>query len=498
MSLPLRGRKSLRKLQKWGVRLIYRNPVVILAWDMGVGKTITVLTALRDLLDDRKVDKVLIVAPLFVAVATWPDEIDEWKHTRELTYSVLRIEDDDPRLALYRRRLRLAGRFVHGLRDAELNKWRERKVTEYKERLRGEIALNDDEIHIVNKEALVWLWEFFGKGKYWPYDMMVVDEASMFKNGKMRTETKQMTRFGAAAHIRKITPRVVLMTGTMAPKGLMNLWGLSFIADLGERLGKSMFKFKERYFIKGYKPWLTKPRDDAFDDITDALADITYSVHKDDAPELPPLTLNPIYIDLGTRLMGQYRELERDLYVEEYDVEAVNEAVNSSKLLQFANGSLYDEYGDDVWVHDKKLEALVEIREQVDEPLLVAYSYEFDLKRIKKRFPKAVVFGEGNIRKTKKLWNEGKIDMLLAHPASVGHGQNIQHGSNHLVWYGLNQDLELYMQLLKRLWRPGQSADRVFAHLILAKGTRDEKVLADLREKEFVQEEIHDAFAYKM
>lgn len=493
----LRGRKSLRKLQKWGVDLIYRKKIVILAWDMGVGKTITVLTALRDLLDDRKVDKVLIVAPLFVAVATWPDEIDEWSHTKVLQYSVIRIEDDDPRLKQYHRRLRLAGRFIHGLNGDDLQRWRDSKTTAYKEKLRADIALNDDEIHIINKEALPWLWELFGK-KNWPYDMMVVDEASMFKNGKKRTDTKALTRFGAAALARKITPRVVLMTGTMAPKGLMNLWGLAYIADLGERLGANITEFKRRYFDIGYKSWMIEPKPYAFEDIVYELEDITYSVHKDDAPELPPLVLNPIYIHLGDKLMREYDELVKTLYVEEYDVEAVNEAVNCSKLLQFANGSLYNEDRDAVFVHDKKLQALCELREQISEPLLVAYTYEFDLARIRKRFPKAVVFGEGDVRKTKKLWNEGKIDMLLAHPASVGHGQNIQYGSNHLVWYGLNQDLELYLQFLKRLWRPGQTSEKVFAHLILAKGTRDEDLVKMLDDKKWVQDQIHQAFEYKI
>jgi SNF2 family DNA or RNA helicase len=320
--------------------------------------------------------------------------------------------------------------------------------------------------------------------------MVAVDEASVFKNGRKRTATKEVSIFGAAAKARKFVKRIVLMTGTPTPKGLKNLWGLAYIADLGERLGTARTKFEERWFDKDYMGWNLTPKPHAQEEITKRLSDIMFTLDPELYPDLPPLLIKDTRVTLPSKVMEEYRRFKATLVSEAYDIEAVNKGVLASKLLQFASGSMYDENGKDVWVHDRKLEALEDIIEEADgEPVLVAYNFKFDLARIRKKFKKAVVFGEGDVRKTKADWNAGKIDLMLAHPQSVGHGQNIQFGGNIMVWYGLTHDLEIYQQMNKRLHRPGQTRP-VTLHHIIAKGTYDEEILPRLQDKATTQDEI--------
>jgi SNF2 family DNA or RNA helicase len=491
---PIRKRGDLRRYQRIFVNKIKRVPYLILALPMGSGKSATTLTAMLDLLDDGEVRKVLVVAPLLVAAATWPDEIEEWEHTRLLEWTLIRAEDDDADVVAARKEALKTARDIIGLDAKEAQRFAGRMVTRAKAWKRQRLATENTEVHIINREALPWLWNFFGEGKRWPYDMIVVDEASMFKNGQMRTATKELTRFGVMAKARKLADRVVLLTGTPAPKGLQNLWGLSFIADGGERLGSSKHKFEQRYFDKGFMGWEMKPRPFAQAKIMERLEDIMFSLREEDCVDLPPSPPIEVPIKLSRRVMEEYERFEETLYSQRYDVEAVNKGVLHNKLLQFANGSMYDQDRHDVWIHDEKLAALEQIVEDSNgSPVLVAYSFEFDLARITKLFKKAVIFGRGgDVRKQKERWNRGEIELMLAHPASVGHGQNIQYGGNISVWYGLTPDLELYQQFNKRLHRSGQTKT-VFNHHLIARGTYDERILPLLTKKDATQSEIIDS-----
>jgi SNF2 family DNA or RNA helicase len=450
---------------------------------MGAGKTGATLTALREMLDEFKITRVLIVAPLLVAERTWPDEIAEWEHTRVLQYSVLTGTPKQREAA----------------------------------------ARTDREIHIINRENLTWLWTFLRNGKDWPYDCLVIDEASMLKNGRIRTKasvlkseaerakatgrtaraTKRLTRFGVLAKAQEHCDRVIELTGTPAPKGLQNLWGLAYVADQGQRLGMSRSAFEKRWFDKDQYGFGLEPRPNAEREIVDRMGDLMFSLHPDDYAELPPLVSNVVEVRLPKPVLKEYKRFERSLYSETYDVLAVTSGALAQKLMQFANGSMYrssenlnaaGEYvttKETIWVHDEKLDALECIIDEAQgESVLVAYNFKFDLAALKKKYPKAVVLRDDP--NAVSNWNKGEIPLLLAHPASAGHGLNLQYGGAISAWYGLTHDLELYQQFNKRLYRPGQTRT-VFLHHICALGTADMDILPDLARKDATQGRILDS-----
>ena len=317
----------------------------------------------------------------------------------------------------------------------------------------------------------------------------------MLKNGKKRTKLKKLTRFGVLAAARKHIKGVVELTGTPSPNGLVNLWGLAYIADQGARLGRTKSSFMERWFDFNKYTYEVKAKPYAEEQILSALGDIMFSLDPRDYAELPPIVENVIRVPLPPKVMDEYRRFKRTLVSEQYDVEAVNAAVLTNKLCQFANSSMFNEDGEEVWIHDCKLDALKNLHAEVGgTPLLVAYSFTFDKRRIQKEFPKAVVLNEvPDVMQTVRDWNAGKIDMLLAHRASAGHGLNLQKGSSIFVSYGLTADLELWQQFNKRLHRPGQKADRVWHHIIVAKDTHDEDILPVLQDKKAVQDRVFEA-----
>lgn len=496
--MTVRAFKDLRPIQKWGVNRIYDHKSTILAWDMGAGKTVTVLTAADDLLFDGVIRKVLIIAPLLVAAATFPDEFDDWSHLGDMSWTLLRAEDDDSDILEARQEAYRVARDLIGLETKEAASFATRMKNRAKEWKRQRLAAEKTEVHIINREALAWLWEYWGDGKDWPYDMIIVDEASMFKNGSRRTKKKKLSRFGVVAKARKFAKRIVLMTGTPAPKGLINLWGMAYIADGGERLGTSRTKYEEEFFTPDYMGWKLEPRPGARKEVTDRLSDIMFSLAPEDYPPTPGSIIIPRHIDLPKKVMAEYHKFKKNLVSEAYDVEAVNAGVLMGKLLQFANGSMYNESGKEVWIHDRKLEMLEEIIEEADgEPVLVAYYFKFDLARMTKAFPKAKIFGRGDVRKMKAAWNAGDIPIMLAHPQAVGHGQNIQFGGNINVWYGLTPDLELYQQFNKRLDRPGQTRQVANYH-ILARGTQDDATMELLKVKGYDQDMINRAFIKRL
>jgi SNF2 family DNA or RNA helicase len=451
---------NLHDYQDWMSDIIQEKPAVYIAAEMGLGKTAAVLRAVRNMLRDGTVTKILIVAPYRVAEETWPEEIAKWSFARPMEYSVI-TGDEDQRIA----------------------------------------ALNKDvPIHIINRENLVWLREYWRRK--WPYDMLVYDEASRLKSGRRKTKPtkrkdgsvsmRRLSEFGALRNKRYTFKKVVLLSGTPAPAGLIDLWGPIFIIDNGERLGCSMTAYKRRWFDESRYTYGVTPRDHAQDEIMDRIDDVFFSLREEDYLKLPPMIEKDHYVNMPPRDLEKYKRFERDMVLEEFDLEAVNRGVLTNKLLQMANGALYLEDHSIASVHKAKLDALDSIvSEACGAPMLVAYSYKFDIPRIMKKYPFARLYGDNP--NDMRDWNAGKIRMLLLHPASAGHGLNFQYGSNICVWYGLTWSLELYQQLIKRLHRQGQKEERVFLHRIITRNTVDERLMPLLRIKGQNQDRITDA-----
>lgn len=482
--------KDLRGYQRRLGKLIVDRPFVFLAAEMAIGKTATTLLALRELLDQFAVAQVLVIAPKLVAEETWPSEIKTWSFSAPLTFEVLTG-------SVERRECR---------------------------------ARVEADIHIINRENVPWLVEFWGSD--WPYDMVVVDEFSSFKNPRKRSEpTKRAiekahdaarqqigknatesefevvlkrelrklkrnpTRFGALCKARRYIDRMVGLTGTPSPNGLLDLWSQTYLLDLGERLGATFKAYRDRWFVSDYMGYNYTPRPGAPEEIMSKLSDIMVSLRTADYVELPDAVYNTVEVTLPKKVMDEYQRFKRTLVAEEYDVTADSKGILANKLLQFANGSLYNEDGDDVWVHDAKLDALARIVEEAaGDPVLVAYSYQFDLERIRKKFPRAVMLAEepGAVEK----WNRGEIPLAIGHPQSIGHGLNLQYGGHIAVWYGLPWALEYYLQFNRRLARPGQKRT-VFIHHIVAEGTVDMDVLPALAAKESTQDDVMAAVKFE-
>jgi len=453
--------------------MIFEKSGVLMTLDPGLGKTATTLTAIRDLLDSFQVTKVLVIAPLLVAEETWPAEIDTWEHTQVLSYEL---------------------------------------ITGPAERREARAKL-DAEIHIINRECIPWLVDFWGDD--WPYDMLVVDESSCFRNPAKRTKpTKKaieawmtdpvnvpkpkpnVTRFGALCKVRKYFDKVVLLTGTPAPNGLMDLWSQLYLIDMGERLGSKFHSFRSRWFesdFKGYK-WL--PRPGALGQITERIADVTLSMRADDWLSLPERVDNTIHVHLTPSMMKKYKHFERTLIYADHDIEAINNGVLTQKMLQLASGGIYDEEGNAHEIHDLKLRALdLLIEEAAGKPVLVAYNYQFDLERLRRRYKGAEVLGEEENQV--KRWNKSQIPVLLAHPASAAWGLNLQDGGHIAVWYSLPWSLEHYIQFNARLLRSGQKSTSVFIHHLIAVGTVDERVMEVLPDKAATQDAVVEATLYR-
>lgn len=466
--VKLRSRRDMRGYQEWSAARIVSNKIVFLAIDMSMGKTAIVLTAIRDLFRRGKIKQALIIAPLRVAEETWPDEIKAWAHLNHLTYAVATGQPGQRRRAVNARA----------------------------------------QVTIINRENLTWLSKCLRlKGTPWPYDFVGWDESSALKEWKKRTSgtllnphKHNITRFGAMAQERKFVKYMVLMTGTPSPNGIKDLGGQMYILDQGERLGDTKKKFLDRWFNHDPYTHSYEAKDHAQKEIMSRVKDVMVSLQAEDYLDLPPVKFNDIKVRLDPKVLAEYRKFERDLVTELYDVEAVSKGVLTNKLLQYANGALY-RGSDDlevkspptiVHVHNRKLDALESVIEEANgEPVMVAYSFKFDLLRIKKRFPEAVILNQE--KDAVKRWNQGKIQILLAHPASAGHGLNLQHGGHIACWYGLSWSLELYQQFNARLPRPGQKAHTVIIHRIIAEDTADETVLRVMQTKGAIQQAVSDA-----
>lgn len=428
--------------QRYAAEFILTHPISALLIDMGLGKTSITLTAIYDLLfDSFEAHKVIVVAPLRVARDTWSAEIEKWEHLRELRYSVV--------------------------------------VGAEQERLKA--LRTPADIYIINRENIQWLVE--QSGIPFDFDIAVIDELSSFKN-------HQSKRFKAFMKIRPRLKRIVGLTGTPASNGLMDLFAEFKLLDMGERLGRFIGQYRNTYFQpdkrNGMVVYSYKPLPDAEQRIYDKISDITISMKAADNLAMPELISLEYTVQLSEKEREKYDRLKKDLVLstEDNEVTAANAAVLSNKLSQMANGAVYSDDESVIEIHDRKLDALEDIIESMNgRPLLVAYWFKHDLERIKKRFDVREIRSSEDISD----WNSGKIPVALIHPASAGHGLNLQQGGSALVWFGLTWSLELYQQTNARLWRQGQTADTVVIQHIIAKGTIDEQIMKALKTKDTTQ-----------
>lgn len=422
---------------------------------MGMGKSVATLTAILELLYDYfDVAKVLVIAPLRVAINTWEEEVEKWEHLKELRISKVLGSEKQRVAALYKRA----------------------------------------DIYIINRENVTWLVNWYDAD--WPFDMVVIDELSSFKSSKAQ-------RFKSLKKVRPFIKRLVGLTGTPAPNGLIDLWPQIYLLDGGERLGKTVTGYRERYFLPDKRNQMIiytwKLKEGAEDSIYEKLSDICVSMKTKDYLELPERMDNVIPVELPKRAKEQYDQLEKELIIsiEETDVLAGSAAVLANKLLQVGNGAVYDESGEVKHIHDEKIKALDELIEAASgKPLLVFYGYQHDKDRLlghlKKLKPRLL-----QSDKDIKDWNQGKVQVLLAHPASAGHGLNLQTGGNIIIWFGLTWSLELYQQANARLWRQGQK-QTVVIHHIIAKDTIDERVMKALEDKDVSQAALIEAVKARM
>lgn len=394
--------------------------------DMGLGKTVSTLTAIVDLLATKEVQKVLVVAPLRVAQHTWPTEIKNWEHLKALKVSV-----------------------IAGLSAAK----------------REQAMHSSAQIHIINRENIEWL-EKTCSPQGWHYDFVVIDESSSFKSQSSQ-RWKSLRRVVKGGKIK----RMVQLTGTPAPNSLMELWPQMYLLDKGKRLGETRSKFLESYCRQvGNPQWAQyEVRPDRVDDLQSKVADLVLRMDAKDYIELPDRVDSNVVVSLPPKALAAYEQMEKEFLVQFQggEVLAANAAVKINKLLQISSGSLYTGEGYEV-LHDAKLDALQEIVDTASEPILVAYNFKSDAERILKRIKGAVLMDKDNA--TIDKWNKKKIPVLLCHPASSGHGLNLQAGGSVIVWFGLSWSLELYQQLNARLHRQGQT-----------KPVRVIKILADTK-----------------
>ena len=433
--------------QSFATEYILNHPVAAILLDMGLGKSVITLSAIFDLtLDSFLIRKVLVVAPLRVARDTWPAEIEKWDHLHGLSYSVAVGSE-----------------------------------TERKAALRQKV-----QIHLINRENVEWL--ITKSGLPFDYDMVVVDELSSFKS-------HQAKRFKALLKVRPGVKRIVGLTGTPSSNGLMDLWAEFRLLDMGQRLGRFIGNYRSTFFVPDKRNQQTvfsyNPKPGAEKAIYRLISDITISMKGDDYLKLPECVMNEVPVRMSAAEEKQYRSMTDEMVatIKGKEIDAANAAALSNKLLQMANGAVYDDNGGTAHLHDRKLDVLEDIIEAANgKPLLIAYWFKHDLERIQRRFPAERLDTVDSIRR----WNNGEIPVAVIHPASAGHGLNLQTGGSTLVWFGLTWSLELHQQTNARLWRQGQ-ADTVIIYHIITKGTIDENVMAALKKKEKTQSALIDA-----
>jgi SNF2 family DNA or RNA helicase len=438
--------------QKRAIDMIMKNPACGLFLEMGLGKTVISLTAAERLIyHEFEVSRVLVIAPLKVAEDTWSRESEKWDHLQDL--KIVKILGNlDKRLAA---------------------------------------AKDDADIYVVNRENVVWLAEMY-PGKYWKWDMVIIDELSSFKSSSTM-------RFKAMRSVRPYIDRIVGLTGTPNPNGYMDLWAQIFLLDQGKRLERTIGGYRQKYFRPGrgnghitYE-WLLLPGADKA--IQEKISDIAVSMKAEDYLKLPDRIENEILVTLPPDTLKRYRELEKEHLLELQDSDATITAANAAavmnKLLQLTGGAVYDDEGGFKVFHDEKIKALKDIIDTAGGPVLVFYGYRHERDRLQKDLTK---LKPRELQKEKDIddWNAGKVKVLIAHPASVGYGLNLQAGGHVIVWYSIPWSLELYQQANARLHRQGQTETVVINHLV-AVGTVDKQVMAALKKKDMSQSALMTA-----
>lgn len=435
--------------QRAGIEWIVAHPACALLWGMGTGKTVTTLTAIDQILHDLMEDgPVLVIAPKRVAENTWSKETAKWEHLQHLQVSRVMGSAKQRQAAL--------------ARAADL--------------------------YVINRENVVWLVNYLGN--QWPFSIVVVDELSSFKSA-------QAKRWKALRRVRGRIRRIIGLTGTPRPNGLEDLWPEIYLLDQGERLGRTLGQFRGRYLVpekmNGHIVYSYRPREGAEVEVYEKIADICMSIRKEDVLTLPGQIYEDVVLEAPAGLLRQYKQFERDKVMEcldaDGDIMAGTQAALTNKLLQFANGAIYDMDGQVHELHTIKLDALEEMVEGAGgDPVLVLYSYRHDADRIRQRIECRALDTPADI----DAWNRGEIPVALAHPGSIGHGLNLQEGGHIIIWFGVPWSLELYQQANERLNRPGQRNVCRIYHLIL-QGTHDERVLKALARKDTGQQAAIEA-----
>ena len=434
--------------QTYATNFILEHPEAAVFLDMGLGKSVITLTAIRELCLNRfEVGKVLVIAPLRVARDTWSTEIHKWDHLKGLTYSIVIGTVDERKSALKKK--------AH--------------------------------IYLINRENVSWLIE--ESGFSFDFDMVVIDELSSFKS-------YQAKRFRSLLKVRPKVKRIVGLTGTPSSNGLMDLWAEFRVLDLGKRLGRFITHYRNTYFQpdkrNGMVIYSYKPLPSAEDAIYEQISDMTISMKAVDHLNMPECVFNEVSVFLSKEERSKYDTLRDDLILSigESEIDAANAASLSNKLSQMANGAVYGSDQSVIKIHDHKLDALEDLIESANgKPVLVAYWFKHDLERIKARFKVREIKTSKDISD----WNDGKIPVAVIHPASAGHGLNLQAGGSTLIWFGLTWSLELYQQTNARLWRQGQKSATVVIHHIVTEDTIDELILKALHKKEKSQNALIDA-----
>ena len=446
-------RYSPHEYQRYAAEYIKAHPAAAVFLACGLGKTSITLTAVNDLMfDSFEIHRALVIAPIRVASFSWPAEIEKWDHLEGLKYSVA-VGTAAERLAALKKQA---------------------------------------DIYLINRENVQWL--ITESGIPFDFDMVVIDELSSFKN-------HQTKRFKALMKVRPKVKRIVGLTGTPSSNGLMDLWAEFRLLDMGERLGRFIGQYRTSYFRpdkqNGQVVFSYKPLPGAEKQIYGKISDITISMKSTDHLRMPELINSRYTVYLSETEREKYEELKKDLVLQlpDGEITAANAASLSGKLSQMADGAIYTDAGGTIAIHERKLDALEDIIEAAyGRPVLVAYWFRHDFERISERLnklkiPYARLDTDGSIRK----WNAGEIPVALIHPASAGHGLNLQDGGNTLVWFGLTWSLELYQQTVARLWRQGQQSETVVVQHIITKGTIDERIMKALSEKDTTQAALIDA-----
>lgn len=431
--------------QGYATDFVLTHPVSGLILDMGLGKSVITLTALWDLLlDSFEIGRVLVIAPKRVAEDTWPKELAKWDHLHGLSYSLVLGSEKQRREALRQRAF----------------------------------------LYIINRENVTWLVENYR----WDFDTIVIDELSSFKSAKAQ-------RFKALKRVRPLVKRVIGLTGTPAPNSLIDLWPEIYLLDMGQRLGRFIGGYRDRFFIPDKRNreiiYSYKPREGAEETIYRLISDICISMKASDHLRMPELISNRVEVRMDEKEKALYDKFRQDMVVKlpDGELDAVNAAALSNKLIQMADGAVYGDDKKVLHIHDRKLDALEDIIEAANgKPLLVAYWYKHDRDRIRERFDTRDI----DTREDIDDWCAGKIPVALIHPASAGHGLNLQDGGSTIVWFGLTWSLEMYQQLNARLWRQGQKNAVVIQHIITA-GTHDEDIMRALELKDTNQNALINA-----